>query len=279
MSGVGKDEVNPPKDAKRWPNGEPVIVLRPLKRGVTLALAKVAVEHQSHEALKQAFTHGPCEFMGYLVQRDGKLLAVYENGENPVPIDPVDILVEPATCDGPTEPAVFPMRLMKRVVIESPYYSADKAEQERNISYALECLRDSLQRGEAPFASHLLYTRVLDDANVEERRLGMQAAMEWIDHSETTAIYIDLGVSPGMRLGIQQAYVPFRIAVRTLRGNMERACRLLAAYERHPSSLPADQCDHQLDTPVIGVDRLDRCVIDGWRCGCSAKRTEPEPWP
>lgn len=44
---------------------------------------------------------------------------------------------------------------MKRVILESPY----AGDVERNLTYARECVRDSLSRGEAPIASHLLYTQ------------------------------------------------------------------------------------------------------------------------
>ena len=50
---------------------------------------------------------------------------------------------------------------MKKVIIESPF----AGDTETNIKYARECLRDSIFRGEAPLASHVLYTQdgVLDD--------------------------------------------------------------------------------------------------------------------
>ena len=43
---------------------------------------------------------------------------------------------------------------MRFVIIESPY----AGNVEENEEYARKCLRDCLMRGEAPFASHLLYT-------------------------------------------------------------------------------------------------------------------------
>lgn len=51
---------------------------------------------------------------------------------------------------------------MRRVIIESPYAGNVEA----NATYLRRCLRDSLLRGEAPFASHAIYTLpgVLDDA-------------------------------------------------------------------------------------------------------------------
>ena len=50
---------------------------------------------------------------------------------------------------------------LRRVILESPY----AGDIERNVAYARAAMRDSLLRGEAPIASHLLYTQpgVLDD--------------------------------------------------------------------------------------------------------------------
>lgn len=89
-----------------------------------------------------------------------------------------------------------------RVIIESPFGGRHR---ERNIDYARRCLRDSLDRGEAPFASHLLYTQVLDDERVRERRLGLSRAIDWYDSAELIAIYLDHGVTPGMRHGMDYA--------------------------------------------------------------------------
>ena len=167
-----------------------------------------------------------------------------------------------------------------RVVIESPYYSSSKVDQDRNIEYALECLRDSFGRREAPFASHLLYTRVLDDAKAEERSLGLRAALEWIGSAKHTAVYIDRGVSPGVRLGLQSAA---RVQVRSLRRDVDCVHRLQNAFDGRPSSLAVEQClPHRLDTPVTEDYSSGRLVarrIVGWRCGCGAVRREREPLP
>ncbi len=92
---------------------------------------------------------------------------------------------------------------MKRVIVESPF----AGDVERNIAYARLCLRDCLLRGEAPIASHLLYTQpnVLKDNIQEERDLGISAGLTWGCAAETTVVYTDYGVSNGMRLGIQRA--------------------------------------------------------------------------
>jgi hypothetical protein len=90
---------------------------------------------------------------------------------------------------------------MKKVVIESPL-SGDFA---RNVRYARLCGLDSIRRGEAPYASHLLMTQFLDDALPEERTLGMEAGFVWGEVGEIVAVYTDLGISGGMRAGIEKA--------------------------------------------------------------------------
>lgn len=92
---------------------------------------------------------------------------------------------------------------MLKVVIESPL-AGSRNQMKKNIEYARACLRDSLSRGEAPFASHLLYTQVLDDHKQDERRTGIQAGLIWGELAELIAIYTDLGISPGMELGIKR---------------------------------------------------------------------------
>jgi len=83
---------------------------------------------------------------------------------------------------------------MRRVILESPYAGAVQA----NIAYAKACLLDSLRRGEAPIASHLLYTQVLDDQIPEERELGIEAGLAWRTKAELAVFYIDHGWSAGM---------------------------------------------------------------------------------
>lgn len=92
---------------------------------------------------------------------------------------------------------------MRRVIIESPY----AGDVERNTEYARKCMRDSLMRGEAPYASHLLYTQpyVLDDKIPDERKLGIEAGFVWGEVADATVVYIDYGITPGMQKGIERA--------------------------------------------------------------------------
>jgi hypothetical protein len=92
---------------------------------------------------------------------------------------------------------------MKLIILESPF----AGDVEKNRRYACLCMRDCLMRDEAPFASHLLYAQegVLKDNIPEERKLGMEAGFAWGLVADATAVYTDLGVSEGMRAGIQRA--------------------------------------------------------------------------
>ena len=89
-----------------------------------------------------------------------------------------------------------------RVIIESPFAGAFA-----NVRYSRECLRDCLDRGESPFASHLLFTQkgVLNDAVPDERRRGIEAANEWLEVVDYVVVYMDLGVTRGMLIGVAKA--------------------------------------------------------------------------
>ena len=91
----------------------------------------------------------------------------------------------------------------KLVYLESPY----AGDVERNIKYARLCMKDSIDRGEYPFASHLLYTQenILDDNDPVERTLGIVAGFAFAKLCSKTVIYADLGISNGMMLGIEDA--------------------------------------------------------------------------
>ena len=92
---------------------------------------------------------------------------------------------------------------MKLVIIESPY----SGNVERNEEYARKCVRHSLLLGEAPIASHLLYTQegILRDDVPEERAKGIAAGLAWLKVASLSAVYTDYGVSDGMRMGIEAA--------------------------------------------------------------------------
>ena len=79
---------------------------------------------------------------------------------------------------------------MQRVILESPFKGDNWEQTERNIAYLRLCLRDCVLRGEAPYASHALFTQpgVLDDHDPDERTLGMNAGFAWREVAEKTVV-------------------------------------------------------------------------------------------
>lgn len=105
---------------------------------------------------------------------------------------------------------------MPTVIVESPFktdtITLTNGEEytcleDDNVRYARACLRDCLDRGESPFASHLLYTQegVLNDANPEERQKGINAGFEVAKTFDRRVFYVDRGFSVGMRWGFLHA--------------------------------------------------------------------------
>lgn len=96
---------------------------------------------------------------------------------------------------------------MRRVILESPFAAPTLEEIQANIEYARQAVRHSLSLGEAPSASHLLYTQegILRDEVPHERQWGIDAGLAWREVAEGSVVYIDRGISRGMLYGIKAA--------------------------------------------------------------------------
>jgi len=99
----------------------------------------------------------------------------------------------------PTIPA--PSYAPRLVILESPFAGDEAA----NSAYATAALADSLNRGEAPFVSHLLYPRVLDDRDPVARWKGIASGLAWGAKADATVVYADHGITVGMAEGIRRA--------------------------------------------------------------------------
>ena len=120
---------------------------------------------------------------------------------------------------------------MRLVIVESPY----AGDIPRNLRYARACLADCLKRGEAPFASHLLYTQpgILRDEEPAERLQGIMAGLAWGLQADATVCYVDLGVSSGMKLGQEAAFqAGRRVETRSLGGEWGEVEYPQASLER-----------------------------------------------
>lgn len=100
---------------------------------------------------------------------------------------------------------------MKLVILESPFAPFEIADikrtEEQNIEYARACVRHSLSQGEAPIASHLLYTQpgILNDYVPSERQWGIDAGLAWKQVAQGSVVYVDFGITRGMQYGIDAA--------------------------------------------------------------------------
>ena len=101
---------------------------------------------------------------------------------------------------------------IQRVTIESPWRTTDASTRARYLSYARDAVADALARGEAPFASHLLYTQPgiategwTDDADPAIRARGLAAGLAWTAQADCIAVYVDLGITEGMLTAIATA--------------------------------------------------------------------------
>lgn len=119
---------------------------------------------------------------------------------------------------------------MRRVILESPYAGnrtgvlaplINFVQRVLNRRYARACVRDSLLRGEAPIASHLLYTQrgILRDEIETERQHGIDAGLAWRAVADASVVYVDRGISKGMQYGIAAARsAGLPVEQRSLRG-------------------------------------------------------------
>lgn len=118
---------------------------------------------------------------------------------------------------------------LKKVVIESPFgrrpggYEATPEDYEEHTLYAQRCVEDSLRRGEAPFASHLLYPQVLNDTIPGEREGGMRAGLAW-SRGVDRVVYTDYGVTEGMEASMEasRSELGVNIYIRSIGKNLVR---------------------------------------------------------
>lgn len=94
---------------------------------------------------------------------------------------------------------------MAVVTVESPFKSDIPQKTVLFAYYAQLAMLDCMERGEVPFASHLLYTQVLMDGKSEEREKGMKMGRAVSELTSKTVAYVDFGISEGMRKGILDA--------------------------------------------------------------------------
>ena len=115
-----------------------------------------------------------------------------------------------------------------RVVVESPY----AGDVERNEMYLKCAMLDCICRGEAPFASHMLYTQFLNDDYPDDRKVGIECGFAWGALATRCVVYADFGITPGMIKGLSH-YSDLGIHVEEVR-HLPKFVELVERLERVP---------------------------------------------
>ena len=96
-------------------------------------------------------------------------------------------------------------KFMPLVYICSRYAADEKRTVSDNEEAAVRYSRFAIEQGCIPLASHLLYPRILDDEDPEQRRLGLFFGMVWLDIAQEIWIFSDGTLSKGMRAEYDRA--------------------------------------------------------------------------
>lgn len=161
---------------------------------------------------------------------------------------------------------------MRRVTIESPFRAWAGVSEISHTDYLRRALSDAFDRGEAPFASHMFYTPLLDDADPNQRALGMAAGHAWASMSDVHAFYLDMGFSAGMfegfRTNVTRHYVERskptafyspesgsqEIVLRSLRTKLE----IVVPREKVYLVTPGEACEYFEAQALAFVDLVKR---------------------
>jgi hypothetical protein len=110
-----------------------------------------------------------------------------------------------------TKPATDYIELSKTftlVQIESPVNAPTIEGIEENLKYLSKCILDCLKQTESPYASAMMLASrpdLLDDNHPESRTKGIAAGFSFIPFTAKTVVYLDRGLSRGMKAGIEYA--------------------------------------------------------------------------
>lgn len=88
----------------------------------------------------------------------------------------------------------------KLIYIASPY----AGDIERNTAFAIDACRYCITQGHTPVAPHLLYTRMLDDADPAQREIGLELGYRLLEHADELWVCGER-ISPGMAAEIAEA--------------------------------------------------------------------------
>lgn len=109
------------------------------------------------------------------------------------------------------------INLRPRVYIASPYRT--NYQRETYDRYLIQCLDDSISKGEAPYSSHIYLplTKSCRDDIPSGRKLGIEISRKFLSICQLLVVYKDFGISEGMQDEIDFAKaIKIPINIRTI---------------------------------------------------------------
>lgn len=95
---------------------------------------------------------------------------------------------------------------VRRVYVVSPLAAPTNAGIKQNIARAQRlCYLAMAEKGVSAFASHAFYPLFLNDADAEERELGLQAGLDWLEAAEEIWVWSRAGITGGMKEELELA--------------------------------------------------------------------------
>lgn len=95
-----------------------------------------------------------------------------------------------------------------KIILESPFANEDRNKFNDNYFYLCLVARQLLKEHDhAPLFFHALYTQMLHDNSIDERKLGLEKSFIWHSHGDYKLYAMDRGIqnSKGMILGAEDA--------------------------------------------------------------------------
>jgi hypothetical protein len=164
-----------------------------------------------------------------------------------------------------------PHQAPSRVIFESPF----AGDMQGNTEYAAQAITKLImQQGVAPMASHLLYTRMLDDTDGQERNIGIDAGLAYGQHAHSTIVALDRGMSTGMRYGIKNAEAASRpLTFLTLSDDpkVQAAVKQIGGFDEAVEWIATQQKKHATYFKNTGF------VTPVSKCGAASKEAATRP--
>lgn len=94
----------------------------------------------------------------------------------------------------------------RTALVLTPFMSEDPAKKDMFYRYAKRAVKDCLNRGEAPLASHIFFYEFFNNNLIQtERDMGFISQVSWIKDCDMVVVYMDFGITQAMKAALDVA--------------------------------------------------------------------------